>query len=81
MGQQGQAAGLGSRKGDVGAWAVGQWRASGHGAAPSEPSTSHASRAFQKHVSMAEDGLVLLDLRSSPFGSGHSGPLYKGRAL
>lgn len=67
MGQQGQAAGLDSRKGDVGARAVGQWRASGHGTAPSEPSTSHANRAFQKHVSITEDGLVLLDLHSSPF--------------
>lgn len=28
---------------------------------------------------MAEDGLVLLDLCSSSFGSGHSEPLYKGR--
>lgn len=29
---------------------------------------------------MAEDDLVLLDLCSSSFGSGHSDPLYKGRA-
>lgn len=62
MGQQGQAAGPGSRKGDIRAKAVGQWQASGHGTAPSETGMSHASRAFQKHLSMIEDGLVLLDL-------------------
>lgn len=79
---QEQAAGHGAvrpsnRKGSVGAWDVGQWWSSGHGDVPSELS---AWNAFWKYISMAEDDLVLLDLCSSSFESGHRELLYKGRA-
>lgn len=43
-------------------------------------SVCHVLVGLSKNVSMAEDGLVLLDLLSSPFGSGRSAPLYQGRA-